>query len=192
VKKPKIKMVSFGEGPTKGRAFKFAQRLLKKNLPGTVKVVDLQKPRYKLPSNMGYVKGNVLAETEKIESASVPAVIADFFIHHVPYGKDVTNLADIRKRAAIAGQTFSEIQRTLPGYINEVKRILVPGGKFLLTTFEHRYIDREIIPLLRNAGFKVIAREFKPTEIEASGSKYAQREYAKGKKVIKIIAQKPR
>ncbi|HLC79824.1 MAG TPA: hypothetical protein VJG83_05400 [archaeon] len=75
-------------------------------------------------------------------------------------------------------------------YINNVKKILIPGGKFLITTDSKQAPGISIA--LQKAGFKVTTRELKPQEIQAKGSKWAKNEITEGRQVIRIIAQKPK
>jgi len=194
-------VLSLGEGTEKGFAYRRAQTLARRGSKERLVAVDLQKPGYELPSNLVWIQANALKHLDGIAPGSVRIVRDDYFFHYTGGGKRVQTQRDSRKdlkalEAAAGGfskpgdRTLENFKRNERKYIKLVRRALVPGGRFLITTDSgtRRIIEK----LLLEAGFSVSSRRLGVCATLKSGSPQAKRELLKFSRTYRIVAAKPR
>lgn len=197
-----IRLLSLGEGQEFGIAAKYAQKLLERKRTGKVLAVDLLKPNYVPPQKLAFIEGNALAFLERLANSrpnSVRIIRDDFFFHFVFWGGKHGSYAELSKEigkiqgALKNGSTFGILQKmhfSEEEYCKNIVRALVPGGRFIATTFQKGLSG--IVSHFSNLGFRVSSRELTQKEVELHGSAFAKSELKNGEKVFRIIAVKPR
>ncbi len=192
-----IDLLALGEGSQKGHAYRVAKAAEEKGEQIRVRVVDIERPNYTPPSTMSFIRMNVLRHLENIGANSVREVRDSYFFNLVGVGKKVNTFAQsakgIRKlRSAVATgdeATLIKYRRNIDKYVNLVKRVLVPGGRFVITTDSQ--LGPDIVELLQRKGFDVKSRKLKILEILRFGSPTAKSDLRRGKRAFHITATKP-
>ena len=199
-KKPKkiIHLLAFGEGPNPGYAHRVAEKAIRLKKDVKVLSVDLQRPNYPLPNTMGFVHSNALKYLESVNPASVKKVREAYVFQYTGHGKRMTTEEHYKKGEAQVrkamdrggGKVIEQFKKNQRQYVKLVKRVLVPGGQFIVITSPKS--SPPIVALLEKEGFNVTKRKLTYKEILRAGSPRAIDELSKDKDVLCIKATKPK
>ncbi len=205
-KPTQIRLLSLGEGSLKGIAAAHAEKLLARGRAGKVVAVDFARAAYELPPNMQHLQGNALALLQAMQPNSVKILRDDFSLHTMmSVGLGPKNFAEfvgvtkkLLKKPGPDEDVGRFIRENIDYYFAHAKRVLAPGGRFIITITDipMPYADMKysdfLVGRLFESGFKVSSRELRPEEISKHGSPNAKEMLSSGQKIVRIVATKPR
>jgi len=199
--KPVIDFLSVGEGRLKGPAFKFAQALSRREKQGKAMAIDVKAPTYELPKNMAFIPRDALTFIEGMRSSSVKIVRDDLFFQYAMYGKGKATPRQqqqalkafensLHAPTASYGPAPPNFRKNELKYIRHVKRVLIPGGRFVLTA--DAKTAQCITRLLVQEGFQIRThKELNEEQIMRAGSPHTIMAFKAGERMYRIIAVKP-
>ncbi len=155
--KPRISVLSVGEGQKRGSAAMLADKLQGRH---KVVAVDLLKPDYKIPHGMEHITGNAFAFLKRCGISSIGTIRDDFFFPHALAGEKIKAIEEMSAPPP-------EFDRdNVIRYVKLVKRALVPKGKFIVTIPLNMADATRQILLEQN--FRIVAsRELQGSEVNA-------------------------
>lgn len=200
-----VDLLALGEGPAKGRIFEKARQSAENNSQKRFVIVDLKRPEYNPPSTLQFFSQDAIRFLQNTPMNSVRRIEDKYFISNLIWGnktsdKDIAKTARQIKTAAVMeditntitkGSILQKIRRRSDAYIKLVKKVLVPGGKFIMLSGPAAMSTYK--SHLEKIGFIVKSKSLTKKQIMNSGSKQAIGEFKKDGTIAHyIIATKPK
>lgn len=191
-----VDVVFVGEGPKEGVAYRHAVSHPEEKLV----IIEPLASQYCLPPNVTYIQGDALKWLEFRAPETVGNVRDDYALTWITQrigssdpGVQLQRLLELRKLAIISDyigglpKGAPNIRRNARRYFSFVKKVLVPNGKFQLTS------DINVISTaeeeLSSVGFSVSVESLGSNDI-SNESREAQNSFREGQKVYRLIGIK--